>query len=842
VRPPYADFPTPGRGTLVTNAPTTIEGLCAQQLRIAIGALTQIGRTWVPLLQAETSRHRAADPAAILDARSALNRAEIAFAQATMLHVSVRSPEIDRLWTIASDERAAVKPRIVALLDEQTYLAVAPPAPAPAPAPSVAQTAPPAAPAPGLTPTPAAAPAGAPAAAHAGKLAPPPAATTPAPAAKQPDGPSVNPAPSYAPTWEDIAKAAAGDAAALAALDVTWIDGLDGYFISSIEGAFTKDATEAAFAAEAKANGGLAKIDRDHQHDSSALRQETTKQHKAAKADSSAKAIEADPARVTQQAALDQAHDTARATALHDLRDKFDARKQRGGHAKDVAAPPKEGVTREEARLLARANFVSWGAHALGSVAALKAHFRAMRTVSKIKDRKYPLWLWGPAATRLEQAWDWFEKTYPGNTFFQTDVGFGLRGVHHEEHPLSYLGHALGFSVDFRAYDNPSFLKDGAGMYMLRKFGGHEDNGKHVDGKSRMEMPSDMYTTIQDMGRSSERGEDVSKRGDEMLAAAETAYDKMTATSDNFRAAQAKNMDGLRKAKQRWIQVNGPLKASLAAAEAKLKAAQTAAGGKLAKTTPAADRQTAIDQDAGVIGAVKARDEIATEIATARDEVAQTIGTAFKPWVEQLEGEVAATTKGHEAELALAVDLDGAKAMKAQVARAKTRKALVALLDSGTGKLIFDGDKLKQLTEVADLAAAMTRRAAEVYDAKYAAAENGVRNEVIRRLKDPAGVFGGVQYNGRSKTWSSAPRADAPPVMQILELGFARHDELAGPEQVKNPKQVFNREFITTMMRFGWNTGADWGSIDTMHFDFLDGYAAVNSAGFFAKGKFGPNG
>jgi hypothetical protein len=101
-------------------------------------------------------------------------------------------------------------------------------------------------------------------------------------------------------------------------------------------------------------------------------------------------------------------------------------------------------------------------------------------------------------------------------------------------------------------------------------------------------------------------------------------------------------------------------------------------------------------------------------------------------------------------------------------------------------------------------------------------------------------VFGSVAYNARSKTWNTAMKADAPPVMQILERGSRATTSWPGPERVKDPKQVFNREFITTMMRFGWNTGADWGAIDTMHFDFLDGYSAVSSGGFFTKGKFGP--
>jgi hypothetical protein len=50
-------------------------------------------------------------------------------------------------------------------------------------------------------------------------------------------------------------------------------------------------------------------------------------------------------------------------------------------------------------------------------------------------------------------------------------------------------------------------------------------------------------------------------------------------------------------------------------------------------------------------------------------------------------------------------------------------------------------------------------------------------------------------------------------------------------------KEVFNNQFVEAMMLHGWYPGAAWGSAtDTMHFDFLEGYGAIESA---AK-SFGP--
>jgi hypothetical protein len=73
--------------------------------------------------------------------------------------------------------------------------------------------------------------------------------------------------------------------------------------------------------------------------------------------------------------------------------------------------------------------------------------------------------------------------------------------------------------------------------------------------------------------------------------------------------------------------------------------------------------------------------------------------------------------------------------------------------------------------------------------------------------------------------------------MQYLEKGFVKHDSLGA--ESSRPKGVFNREFVTAMMRWGFSTGASWGKADTMHFDFEDGYAKVSGN----RGtKFGPKG
>jgi hypothetical protein len=768
--------PAPGRQTQLTGAPTTLEGLGLQALRVAQGALGQIIAATGKLGAANNAKH--SDPAAVLEMRSALGRMDTALAQMTLVLTQIDSPQLEVHLPILRAQRIGLANVIDPMLATQAQLAQAQPQ-APTQAPQ----------APAQAPPPAAPPK---VAAHPGEfVAPTPVkAAEVAPATKTDD--SVPNGPGYAPTWQTIHDAATGDAAAMAALDVAWIDALDSFIVGSIDGGFTKANQTAAFAAEVKKNQQLAKLEGQEREDK-----------------------------------------------LAELKQSFDARKQPWPYgAISAVAPPADGVTRDEGRLLARADFMAWGSHVLGSPAAVKAHFQALRKVKNVKGGS--LFLWAPAAARLEAAWDWFERTYPGNTFFQTDVGFGLRGVHHQEHPLSYLGHALGFSVDFRAYDNPSYLKDGGvGMFLLSRIGGHQENGKDVPGQVKMKLPD--FKKVQEMGRASERGEDVGEEGNKLLEAAGASYDQMAQTSDNFQAAFAPHMTALKTAQQTWFEAQG-IQSKLKTAEAKLKTAKAAAGAKVPKKASKEDRDAAIAADDGVKTATKERDDVAAEFEAKRKVVMEAADKVFKPWADKLRAEAKANVAGREAEVALAIDFKAADHLVNQVGWARTKKQLTALLATPTGKIVFDVEKLSAIEDFAELHAAMKARAAAVRTAKYNAQANGVIEKAITRLGDPRAIFGDRgKFDAKTSTWSRALEVNVPSLMQVAEIGFARSDELAdGPTPGKSPRQVFNREFIMAMTRFGWTTGASWGEIDTMHFDFLDGFSAVKSKGFFSGGNFGP--
>jgi hypothetical protein len=855
--PPAPEVPVPGRRTLVSEGPITVEGMIAQQLRTAIGAFAQLRNRLLPALDAAVIAQQP-DEMAMIDARAALLRAEAALAQADSRRAKVTSPEIEQLWQQATTERDAVAPRVLAFVSGQDNVPSADTkAPTPAPlhqAPKVPAQAPPE------------------------TAKPPPTVQAPAEEA-------------YAPTWTEIANAAAGDKKALAKLDVEWIDALAPYIVASIDGGFHQPRVDERFQQRAAYNPALRKLDAEHKKARAKLDAEEAAAKKAADkaakdaakaAKAAEKAAKADPQApapppvkppdvekikaeyATKRATLDKDHETARAKAVGELRTKFDAEKHGLAHQADVTAPPKEGGTNDEGRMLARANFMAWGIDILGSAAAVKKHFKEIESVGG--GFAATLFLWKPASDRLKAAKTWFEQKYPGNTFFNTDVGWAMRGVHHEQHGLGYLGHALGISIDFQAYRNPSFLNVGRGdikgsaqMHMLKRWGGGTDkDGKRLDGTPHIKLPTGGMETIRQIGEVSANGGELSKEQEDAIDKIGAAYDQLTKTSDNFKASQAANMADLRAAKASWIQVDGALKAELKAAEAKVVAARQAATAELAKDKTTRDMKKE-DRDALIAGktvvveAVAARAKVLATIETEKAKVEAAIKKAFGPWVKELQAEVDDRKKPAKPEdLALAKSHHALTYLIKRVRAMTKREELVKVLEGKEHAAKFDVATLSKITDAGALKAAMLERLEYLrgINPEWAAGEIRIREVLIAQLTSPRSVFGNAKSyqrwvpapGGKGKVaetvWTTEKDVNVPPVMQLLEDGFASQDALATGDGKGRKTEVFNREFVQAMARFGFNCGGSWeGSIDTMHFDFMQGFSLV-TGGRTEKGDF----
>jgi hypothetical protein len=463
----------------------------------------------------------------------------------------------------------------------------------------------------------------------------------------------------------------------------------------------------------------------------------------------------------------------------------------------------------------------------------------------------------------MNEAVAWFEAKYPGNTFFQTDVGFGLRNAHNEKHGLAYLGHALGWSIDFQAVANPSFLNHpgvgngiagSVGRFMLKKYGNTDTS--RAEATISLKLPSDAYKEIQHMGEDHAAGKDPSGREQAILDSVK-AYDDMTATSDRFRASQAANMADLKAAKAAWIQIKGPLAIKKKTTKTALDQAQAAAAKAATKDatikalTNKDEIKAAVEKfvkaDDKVVAAATAAQEVEQQIAD-QDKIVQAAMTkAFGPWVKQLTDEVTALQVPlSEDDQKLVVKDQPLTDLITKLKPLSTVDQLNKILDDKKYAMFFDVDALKKITDAPALKAAMIARLELLRskNKKWNDAEVQIRKELITKLTTGAGVFGSVKQN-RAGAWVVDAEVNAPPVMQLLEIGFARHDELADPSKdpsvLKNKKQVFNKEFFECMMRFGFAPLASQEAfLDTMHFDFLEGHASTPKGDFSAGGTLGP--
>jgi hypothetical protein len=128
-----------------------------------------------------------------------------------------------------------------------------------------------------------------------------------------------------------------------------------------------------------------------------------------------------------------------------------------------------------------------------------------------------------------------------------------------------------------------------------------------------------------------------------------------------------------------------------------------------------------------------------------------------------------------------------------------------------------------------------------------------IRNEIAaltkwrERLLDPAFVFGQGKVvpgeAGQPKHWATVQQGEKVPLIQLIEHGFVRQDDLPTRSSSGSKTEVFGVEVVTTLARYGFSPGAAFG--DTMHFDFIQGYAAVpggRSQDNMQPNKYGPTG
>jgi hypothetical protein len=615
-----------------------------------------------------------------------------------------------------------------------------------------------------------------------------------APAAAEAEAP-------YEPSWDDIVAASTGDDDAMDALDIAWIDSLPEDLPTQIDRSFAVSKQHAVVKLLMKKR--TAAIKAQHKKDVATLDRDTkARLGKGAR-------IKDDEQYKVARAALDdnQAQELEAASAV--AQTEAGAKSQKVETTSSAVAAPDKELPWMQGRLLARVNFVAWGSYVLGSTAKLKAHYAGVASVPGASS----IVLSQDATARFVSARAWFEAQFPGNTFLRRGGGLQIRNRHQGDHAKGKLGHPLGIAVDFDATANPH-QKDKVAQFMLRQFGGTpaaSPGAAREEGANSMELPEGSARTVEAMGDAMDEGDALTKRQLAFLTQAQAAYEEMFATSERFQDSLRDQMPALRKAQEVYLTVVRPGQHRLVEVQRNL--------GRLRKKS-----RNASDPK---IAALQAEEiQLKATVGAAHAGVSATMLSAFSPWIGEMQGFVDKAKQDHGADMSMKVDAATARSLVPQIQKATQPRQLKRFLADSKSKAIFagfDADLIDQSFEAAR--DAMAARAEEVANARTAAAGVWFRQELIERLTaDPVAVFG----------TGSDVVAD-PSVMQYLEKGFVRHDELNRPgDGVDDNKirEVFNGEFMKAMLMHGWYTGAAWNSsVDTMHFDFLEGYAAIVNSG-----------
>jgi hypothetical protein len=630
-------------------------------------------------------------------------------------------------------------------------------------------------------------------------------------AAHDPNAPATRNA-----TAKDVL-AAAYDKQAQERLDIAWIEDLPARVKTSIDGGFAENVAQAAFKRTLAADPGLKQIDRQRDLAEKALRAEAVKRlaatdptirHKQGAALD--KTLAKDPTFTTQDANLRAAHQLAvwlREAQLGIVSDQPRAAAKR---AESVAAlPPGTKTRRLEEVAFQRTNFMSWAIDILGSAAAVKEHFQHIRKVSDSnKDPSGGMFLLDNAAKRFEDARSDFEAAHPGYTFPVTSVAFDLRGHHQSRAGIGMQGHALGMAFDLWALENPNQkISDAPGDnygYLLRRFGGSAGG----EGRNVMTLGNQGEAIIAQLGQSTAQHR-VTPQGTAMVETIRTQFDEMVATSKRFQAAMAGQLPLLSEARDLYFSALEAEKNPVTSTDSPTPAQRRAeVGEKLSEAF--AEWIKVIDMALDDANARKATsDSEIAAIAQARQDL-DAIAADRPDTVDAL------SAYADQHELAKPVHAASAKAYKAFLKDRLAKKYPPRV----------DTDKLSP---------------------KYIQNEIAALTKWRGRLLDPAFVFGkGEVVSGgadEDKHWATVRQVTMVPLMQLIEFGFVRQDDLPARSSSGSKTQVFGVEVVTTLARFGFSPGATYG--DTMHFDFIEGYAHVpggRSMSNMQMNKYGPTG
>lgn len=482
-------------------------------------------------------------------------------------------------------------------------------------------------------------------------------------------------------------------------------------------------------------------------------------------------------------------------------------------------------------RLPYRLAFMSTMRCFLGSDAATKSHFGRLRPANRSKVPGDVI-MYEPAIEALEDVAD--ELRGQGQGMPETTVAFDLRSRHIHPVTSGYMGHPLGHSIDFYAYDNPKIASKPlvALVSLVTGTSGHMELGSQGERRK----------TIEAMGQTCFDPEKV-PRFKAFLDRVGSEFDRLQAASLKFRTdLPPANLAELQAIKQRY----GEITAREAALTTEMKA-----NALQLKAKP---------DDPDLLFKQKALQEEYNALLTELTQLPGKLAAVFDPWLKQVESIITEVTARA---MAAGVDIDKVPTSKELEAansltnRMAEREKRIKAAGASSHPERSAGQLAKWQTELdtfrAQLAAqvapalvpppAISSPASEWHTAVATLRQwsndrdqLNVWRQLQAGLQDPNFVFGpmkNVARPGATPVYDVQLSVENPSVSQLVQRGFFVRPEEAypantGSTEVRNEPN-FNRLFFQTMAKHGFDPGAAWGqgSSDPMHFDYVNAFREI---------------
>jgi hypothetical protein len=503
----------------------------------------------------------------------------------------------------------------------------------------------------------------------------------------------------------------------------------------------------------------------------------------------------------------------------------------------------------------------------LGPDPATKDHFTALEEVTP------GLWLDAEAAARLRQVRTALQAGR--HDLPSTDVGQGLRGHHLQNHQYGWWGHALGFSIDFFAYENPH-ITDPRTSRLIELLTGDADRMKFTDARGREMDYAARRAVIRSIGEKSAAGEDptTDPAFARFLDQVDQQYLGMVAGSKKLQedtaVLPADNRRDFEQLKRDYVDLHEKIvgaRSDVAARQKELDTARRAVRLRLAKAAAAAkvkgpipDATVDADPEVAALATKLTESKAALYQLVARQAALKDrLPKIFEPWLARIKKEFLDLDAAAAKEGVVAAKLPDMKGWRFNEIEAvleqmaaregqvpEDKRATDGQLKSMRARIARDLAKIGEA--LADPAVITTAPATEVLRLVRL-----VRSFVWKRNDRPTmqslydGLSGDLTYTlgvveavprqyrreGGDRYWLRPGYGfDQPvPISQLLEKPGDRNAKLrvGGYIRSDNDRAGFNQQFVRTMVQYGWEPGAAWlpGSVDTMHFDFVKGFDRV---------------